>query len=92
MAVFFNNTVTRLLDTEVVRMFITMVKEFIAANPIIKSVYEVAIGVCANIWNTLLMQVPQIQMIIEWVQLSTILNMVRLVQNILFSYTQIIES
>ena len=89
MTVFFNNTVTRIMDTEVVRMFITMVKEFIAANPIIISAYEEAVAVCVKIWKALLndfvvlyeklMQVPQIKKIFEWVQLSTNINMVRLV-------------
>merc|ERR1711970_496680 len=44
--VVYNSIVTRLMNTEIVKTFIAMVNQFIAANPQIKDIIDAVIGVC----------------------------------------------
>merc|ERR1711970_573467 len=70
--------VARLMNTEIVKTFIAMVTQFIEANPQIKSLVEVVLGVWQNIWKALmvdiqklvdtLMDIPLIKKIVAWVQ------------------------
>merc|ERR1711970_421645 len=76
--VVYNSIVTRLMNTEIVKTFIAMVNQFIAANPQIKDIIDAVIGVCLNIWKQLLvdvskiveklMDIPLIKKIVVWVQ------------------------
>merc|ERR1711970_1482392 len=73
-----NSIIARLMNIEIVKTFIAMVTQFIEANPQIKSLVEVVLGVWQNIWKALLvdiqklvdtiMDIPMIKKIVAWVQ------------------------